>query len=392
MAGDYRAGLSAELDSLDAEATRSSTVARRAGSVWRGIRLSLGLMSAIAAALAAATGLASTAGRVPAAILALVAAGLSAASTFIRSEDRESSNRQAVSAWSTLARDARLVRIFEGSKAPSVIIRDQVSLLLERRQAILAGEFEDDRKLRAKGAGRQIWIEELTKGTKSGDGDSQEPSTEKAPHQRKERGPSGHVRMKPPRPLAGASEWAKSPAYSSREWAMSPGPAPPSPEDIEERRREEENLRREQEALEAHRRAETEKRLAQQREALAARRDRRAEEEAQLDQVRAHYEQVRIEADASQDHLEKGSAREIEIRRSSLEGLGALTDYSNQDSVDIRIGDIVELGSSRYLVCRDPKSGAALYGIKKSGKGPRLTTRIASALVVRESIIRFEKD
>jgi hypothetical protein len=62
----------------------------------------------VLAAVAGATGLISAAGRVPAAIIALVAAGLTAAATFLNSDDNQKSNIVMSAAWSELADDARL--------------------------------------------------------------------------------------------------------------------------------------------------------------------------------------------------------------------------------------------------------------------------------------------
>src|SRR5487761_45424 len=68
----------------------------------------LGLPAAVLAAVAGATGLISAAGRVPAAVIALVAAGLTAAATFLNSDDNQKSNIVMSAAWSELADDARL--------------------------------------------------------------------------------------------------------------------------------------------------------------------------------------------------------------------------------------------------------------------------------------------
>jgi len=62
----------------------------------------------VLAAVAAATGLISTTGRVAAAIIALVASGLTAAATFLNSKDNQNRNNLMSAAWSELADDARL--------------------------------------------------------------------------------------------------------------------------------------------------------------------------------------------------------------------------------------------------------------------------------------------
>jgi len=68
----------------------------------------LGLPAAVLATVAGATGLASTAGRVAAAIIALVAAGLTTAATFLNSDNNQRRNIVMSAAWSELADDARL--------------------------------------------------------------------------------------------------------------------------------------------------------------------------------------------------------------------------------------------------------------------------------------------
>jgi hypothetical protein len=83
----------------------------------------LGLPAAVLAAVAGATGLVSAAGRIPAAIIALVAAGLTAAATFLKSDENQKTNITMSAAWSQLADDARLqhlsyVKQSKNSKIP----------------------------------------------------------------------------------------------------------------------------------------------------------------------------------------------------------------------------------------------------------------------------------
>jgi hypothetical protein len=81
---------------------------RRSSHWWGRAYYLLGLPAAVLAAVAGATGLISAAGRVPAAVIALVAAGLTAAATFLNSDDNQKSNIVMSAAWSQLADDARL--------------------------------------------------------------------------------------------------------------------------------------------------------------------------------------------------------------------------------------------------------------------------------------------
>lgn len=93
---------------LIAEGDLNAFDARRASHWWGRAYYLLGLPAAVLAAVAGATGLISAAGRVPAAIIALVAAGLTAAATFLNSDDNQKSNIVMSAAWSELADDARL--------------------------------------------------------------------------------------------------------------------------------------------------------------------------------------------------------------------------------------------------------------------------------------------
>jgi hypothetical protein len=165
---DYeKAGPSAARDQLRSsirdlinKADQEAKTARTSAARWRLTHLLLGLPTAVLAAIAGFTGLISTTGRVPAAILALVAAALSAASTFLGSEARAATKEKLSSAWTTLSSDAQLIAAFEGNRARSVVLRNQLSLLYERQDAIMASELETARKLREKGAGRSIQLDE----------------------------------------------------------------------------------------------------------------------------------------------------------------------------------------------------------------------------------------
>jgi hypothetical protein len=80
---------------------------------WARVYIALGLPSAILAATAGATGLASTAGRIPAAIIALIAAGLGAAATFLESGKQREYHDAMSGAWQTLANDAHVHQLVD---------------------------------------------------------------------------------------------------------------------------------------------------------------------------------------------------------------------------------------------------------------------------------------
>lgn len=94
--------------SLIAECDLNAFDTRRASRWWGRGYYMLGLPAVVLATVAGATGLASTAGRVPAAVIALVAAGLTTAVTFLHSDDNQRRTIGMSAAWSELADDARL--------------------------------------------------------------------------------------------------------------------------------------------------------------------------------------------------------------------------------------------------------------------------------------------
>jgi hypothetical protein len=96
------------LKALIAEADLHSFNARRSSSRWSRAYYWLGLPAAVLAAVAGATGLTSTAGRLPAAYIALVAAGLTAAATFLDSNAQRQRRDALSAAWQELADVARM--------------------------------------------------------------------------------------------------------------------------------------------------------------------------------------------------------------------------------------------------------------------------------------------
>lgn len=87
-------------------------------------------------AVAGATGLASTAGRIPAAIMALGAVALTAAACFLRSNERCEKNRRRCIAWQVLGHEARLAYAADGYPGAENLY-DMMRELLERRAAIM---------------------------------------------------------------------------------------------------------------------------------------------------------------------------------------------------------------------------------------------------------------
>jgi hypothetical protein len=128
--------LRTELAELAADAHQRGRKCRFWALVWQVSDVALGLLTAMLAAVAGATGLISAAGRVPAAIMALVAAALVAATRFLRSNERYESNWRRLRAWNVLEREASFARASEGYPGTQSLY-DTIRALLERRIAIM---------------------------------------------------------------------------------------------------------------------------------------------------------------------------------------------------------------------------------------------------------------
>ncbi|MEV6830124.1 hypothetical protein [Amycolatopsis sp. NPDC051102] len=113
------------LESVMAEADLNAFDARRSSLRWGRAYYLLGVPAVILATTAGATGLATAAGRVVAAVIALASAGLSAAATFLNSQEQRKTTGQLCAAWQELADDARME-------------------LIQRAQALKAGRSPDD--------------------------------------------------------------------------------------------------------------------------------------------------------------------------------------------------------------------------------------------------------
>jgi hypothetical protein len=105
----------------------------------------VGLPAAILAAVAGATALASTAGRVPAGIIALVSAGLSAAATFLDSATRQTSLENLAAGWQVLANDAHLKFVVDLENDEWIVRESRIQLqnLADRERKLLQGKAPD---------------------------------------------------------------------------------------------------------------------------------------------------------------------------------------------------------------------------------------------------------
>ncbi|MFE6286218.1 hypothetical protein [Streptomyces sp. NPDC057877] len=117
--GDARTlALRAEVERLITEAQIGARRAQRRAKLWHAAYLSLGFPAAVLAGISGAAGLASAGARVPAAILALLSAGFSAGSTFLRADARHMTNLRRRYAWQNLETRARLVLAYDAYEGP----------------------------------------------------------------------------------------------------------------------------------------------------------------------------------------------------------------------------------------------------------------------------------
>ncbi|MFF5297240.1 hypothetical protein [Paractinoplanes globisporus] len=142
--------LRAEIKELAETANLVASAELKSARRWGRIHLILGLPTAVVAAVSGATALASTAGRVPAGVLALCAAAMSAASGFLGSEAKGTAAEQRAAALSTLATDARILSAFDLEGEPSPGLRRSLVDLADRLEAIRANDLEAAKVLKAR--------------------------------------------------------------------------------------------------------------------------------------------------------------------------------------------------------------------------------------------------
>lgn len=99
-----------ELCRIEESATFSAQAQFEQAKYWRAVNLILGVPAAVLAAIAGATALASTTGRMAAGVIALVAAGLSAIATTLNAAQRTEQGQAAGNLYLALQSDARIAR------------------------------------------------------------------------------------------------------------------------------------------------------------------------------------------------------------------------------------------------------------------------------------------
>jgi hypothetical protein len=102
--------LAAALKRIEESATYCEHAQFEQAKFWRGMNLLLGIPASVLAAVAGATALASTGGRIAAGIVALVSAGLSAVTTTLHSSEWMDRAESAGNQYLALKSDARIAR------------------------------------------------------------------------------------------------------------------------------------------------------------------------------------------------------------------------------------------------------------------------------------------
>lgn len=134
-----RKAIEVELLRMEEGATYSSQSQFEQAKLWRGTNLVLGVPAAALAAVAGATALASTAGRVWAGILALLAAGFGAVMTTLNAARRADQAHVSSNAYLGLNNDARRLRTIDLSAMPIDDARQQLAELAARETEINNG-------------------------------------------------------------------------------------------------------------------------------------------------------------------------------------------------------------------------------------------------------------
>lgn len=140
-----RDAIGSEFGKILERATRNAESERHAARRWGRLYFLVGLPAAILAAIAGATALASTAGRVAAGIVALISSALTATATFLDSQTRRRSHENLAAGWQVLANDAHVRRIVDLQDDGWLERNSRLELqdLLDRERKLLEGKAPD---------------------------------------------------------------------------------------------------------------------------------------------------------------------------------------------------------------------------------------------------------
>lgn len=139
MAGTFPEYVRVELGRIEEAAEHSGQAQFEQAKLWRGINLTLGVPSAALAAVAGATALASTSGRIAAGILALCAAGLGAVTTTLNAAQRTEQAQAAGNLYLALQSDARIARDVDLDRLDPDAARSTLNDLRTRQDEINQG-------------------------------------------------------------------------------------------------------------------------------------------------------------------------------------------------------------------------------------------------------------
>jgi hypothetical protein len=137
---EQRAELLSGLDDFVDDAKRQTDKFQFYVHFWNIVDALTGLPAAVLAALSGVTGLASTTGRIPAAVLALAAAAFAATATFMRGRERYERNHRRLRGWQALQWDGRLAKACYTSADPEKLHR-VLHQLVARRRAMMNDDY-----------------------------------------------------------------------------------------------------------------------------------------------------------------------------------------------------------------------------------------------------------
>jgi len=136
-------GIAAALQKLLDDATKRGADEGYRAAKWGSVHLAVGSSAAVLSAVAAAVGLGDAAGRVPAAVIALVASGLVAVAGFLDSRGRQKEHQALSGGWMGLAAVAE-AHLTVDVLDPAWVQgrgREVLEALIQKKCRLLRGEF-----------------------------------------------------------------------------------------------------------------------------------------------------------------------------------------------------------------------------------------------------------
>ena len=125
-----------ELSRIEEAARDSAQSQFSSAKFWRALNLALGIPAATLAAVAGTTALAETISSQASAVIALLAAAITAVMTTLNAAQRAEQSGVAANAYLALQGDARVLRTIDLAALESAEARDRLDQLIQRRNAI----------------------------------------------------------------------------------------------------------------------------------------------------------------------------------------------------------------------------------------------------------------